>query len=268
MTAATPVTVLMLQAGTPREEMDLAEEHRLVNLAVSRAPYRDALAVHVEQAVRPGDLSYLLLHHQPSVVHFSGKGTPESGVLLRSDDGGLVPIEARGLRRLIEQTCPQPQLAVVNSCWSSELARELAIACGCAVGMTAQLPDSTGVAFATELYQAIAFGQSVGRAVATARAALELHGVYRPEVVQLVSRDDVNPEHVFVIPARLRPPMNRAPERPDGTLTITRNTKRRYVAVVTGLADSADGFVSKLQASSIESMEIQWIPASPHDHNA
>lgn len=79
MLAIEPVTVLMLQAGAPREQLDLAEEHRQVNRAVSRAPYRDALALHIEQAVRPGDLSYLLRHHQPSVVHFSGKGTPGLG---------------------------------------------------------------------------------------------------------------------------------------------------------------------------------------------
>jgi hypothetical protein len=96
--------------------------------------------------------------------------------------------------------------------------------------------------------------------VGTARAALELHGVYRPDVVQLISRDDVDPEHVFIVPARLRPPMPRIPTRPDGTLAITRNSKHRYLAVVTGLADSADGFLGQLHSSSIESLEVQWIP--------
>lgn len=48
MIAAKPVTVLMLQAGTPQEQLDLAEEHWRVSHAVSRAPYRDALTLHVE----------------------------------------------------------------------------------------------------------------------------------------------------------------------------------------------------------------------------
>jgi hypothetical protein len=106
MSETGPVTILMLQAGAIREQLDLAEEHRQVNRAVSRAPYRDALAIHAKQAVRPGDLSYLLLRHQPSVVHFPGKGTPDSGILLRADDGGLVPIETCGLRRLLAHTRP------------------------------------------------------------------------------------------------------------------------------------------------------------------
>jgi len=144
---------------------------------------------------------------------------------------GIVPIDADGMGQLIRHACPQVRLAVLNSYWSSELARELAAVCGCAVGMCAQIPDSTAIAFVAQLYQAIAFGQSVGQAVATARAALELHGMYHPEVIQLVYREDVNPEHVFMIPSRLRPPMDRAPERPNATLAITR--KRRYVAVVT-----------------------------------
>ncbi|MGH3711129.1 MAG: CHAT domain-containing protein [Pseudonocardiaceae bacterium] len=254
----------MLLVGAPRAGLDLGEEHRQVSLAVSRARYRDALTIHVEQAVRPNDVSYLFHHHQPHVVHFSGKGTQDSGILLRDDDGGLVPIEASGLRRLIERICPQAQLAVLNSCWSSELARELARACGCAVGMTAQLPDSTGVAFAAELYQAIAFGQSVGQAVETARAALELHGVYRPEIVQLVHRDDVDPEHVFVIPSRLHRPMDRESVKPQ-TVAIAHSGKRRFVAVVTGMENSEADFMSKLHSSSIESLQVRWISASS-DH--
>ncbi len=60
------------------------------------------------------------------------------------------------------------------------------------VGMTAELPDTTAIAFATELHQVLAFGQSVGAAVRTARTALELHGVDRPGVVQVVARDGVD----------------------------------------------------------------------------
>ena len=167
----------MLQAGAARARLDLAEEHRQVVQAVSRALYRDALNIQVTQAVRAHDVSYLLQHHRPQVVHFSGEGTPDSGILLRCDDGGLAPIETTGLRRLVENTCPQLQLVVLNSCWSSDLARELAAACGCAVGMTSELPDTTAIAFATELYQALAFGQSVGRAVDRTRCARASRGL-------------------------------------------------------------------------------------------
>ena len=60
MNTGPPVTVLMLQAGAARGRLDLAEEHRQVVQAVSRALYRDALDIQVAQAVRPNDVSYLL----------------------------------------------------------------------------------------------------------------------------------------------------------------------------------------------------------------
>ncbi len=228
---------------------------------VSRAPYRYALDIQVAQAVRADDVSYLLQHHRPQVLHFSGEGTADSGILLRCGDGGLAPIETTGLLRLAESVCPQLQLVVLNSCWSSNLARELAAACGCAVGITAELPDTTTIAFATELYQALAFGQSVGGAVRTAGAALELHGLYRPELVRVVARDGVDPDHEFVIPARWRRPSDRASAKPDATTTITCNRKQRFVALVTGADDSADGFVNKLYATNIDELQVQWIPA-------
>lgn len=130
--------------------------------------------------------------------------------------------------------------------------------------MTSQLPDSTGIAFAAELYQSIAFGHSVGKAVEVARSALELYGVHRTGVVQLLHRDDVDPDHVFVIPSWLRQPMSRAPEKPNETLAITRS-KRRFVAVVSGSDHSADGFISKLHSANIEEAQIQWITATFDD---
>ena len=127
--------------------------------------------------------------------------------------------------------------------------------------MTSELPDTTAIAFATELYQALAFGQSVGRAVWTARAALELHGVYRPGVVQIVARDGVDPDHEFVVPARWRRPPDRESAKPNATATIARNRKQRFIALVAGADDSADGFVSKLYAANIDELQVQWIPA-------
>ena len=122
-------------------------------------------------------------------------------------------------------------------------------------------PDTTAIVFATELHQVLAFGQSVGAAVRTARTALELHGVDRPGVVQVVARDGVDPDHEFVIPARWRRPPDRASAKPNATATITRNRKQRFIALVAGTDNSADSFVSKLYSTNINDLQVQWIPA-------
>lgn len=46
------------------------------------------------------------------------------------------------------------------------------------------------------------------------------------------------------------------------TAQLPDSTAIAFAAVVTGLADSADGFISELKSSSIENLEIQWIPAN------
>jgi len=79
--AGPPVTVLMLQAGAARGRLDLAEEHRQVVQAVSRTLYRDVLDIQLAQAVPASDVSYLLQHHRPQVVHFPGEGNSGLGNL-------------------------------------------------------------------------------------------------------------------------------------------------------------------------------------------
>ncbi len=43
--------------------------------------------------------------------------------------------------------------------------------------------------------------------------------------------------------------------------TLTTAAKQRFVALVAGADDSADGFVSKLNAANIEELQVRWIPA-------
>ena len=73
--------------------------------------------------------------------------------------------------------------------------------------------------------------------------------------------DGVDPDHEFVIPARWRQPRDRESAKPNATTTIARNRKQRFIALVAGADDSADGFISKLYAANIEELQVRWIPA-------
>jgi len=80
----TPRTVLMLSAnpkGTTSLRLD--EERREVEAGlIERSKLRDNFTLVSKVAVRPQDVQRALLDHNPFIVHFSGHGAGEQGLLL------------------------------------------------------------------------------------------------------------------------------------------------------------------------------------------
>jgi CHAT domain len=254
------VTVLIVQAGRARDGLDLAEELRMIDQAVARSPFGgNALRLVSAPAARHEDLPRCLQLHRPTVLHLSGRGSRRHGIHFRTDDGGEAPVVPSGLRKLLTAAAPQLRLVVVNTCWSAELAHEFARAAGCAIGMTSTIPDRAAAAFAAEFYQSVGLGQPVGRALRIAQAALEMYGLDGHEVAELVARDDIDPDRLFLIPPHLMPPLDREPTKPDATPVVVRSAKQRFIALVSGDGDTAAGFQSSLMRADIQNIGLEWI---------
>lgn len=117
------------------------------------------------------DLQHALLRHRPSVLHFSGHGTP-SGELTLEKDPQVPPASIRpetsdqrpaeALARLLGAFDDlKVRCVVLNACFSETQASEIAKQVECVVGLTAEVHDSAAIEFARGFYGAIAWGQSV-----------------------------------------------------------------------------------------------------------
>jgi predicted nucleic acid-binding Zn-ribbon protein len=87
--AANPQTTLPL---------DLEEELRSIEIQLRAVQFRDKIVMTPAHAVRPDDVVRLLRQEKPSIVHFSGHGSPD-GIVLRTDSGHL-PVSGESLARL------------------------------------------------------------------------------------------------------------------------------------------------------------------------
>jgi CHAT domain-containing protein len=102
MNATEKVRILFLAANPEStSRLDLEEEFRSVESELRGVEFRDELVVTIAQAVRPDDLVRLLRKEKPSVVHFSGHGSPD-GIILRGEKGH-VAVNAEALVRLFRQ---------------------------------------------------------------------------------------------------------------------------------------------------------------------
>ncbi|HEX8200755.1 MAG TPA: CHAT domain-containing protein, partial [Isosphaeraceae bacterium] len=170
----------------------LDEEYRAIKAKIRGSEHRDRVGLVSDWAVRLDDLSGILMHERPDVVHFSGHGGASgerdlSGssrdlvvegqernageLILVGDDETPRPVPREALAGLFRVLKDNVRIVVLNACYSEEQARAIVQSIDCAVGMSAAIPDKAAIAFATEFYQALGFGKSV-------QEAFDL-GVYR-----------------------------------------------------------------------------------------
>jgi hypothetical protein len=96
-------TILILASNPDGTSvLDLDREIREIREGLRRSQNRDQFRIEVRGAVRPKDLRRSLLDVTPQIVHFSGHGSGEGGLVLEDDDGNEHLVESEELSGLFE----------------------------------------------------------------------------------------------------------------------------------------------------------------------
>ena len=169
------VKILILTAN-PRntDPLRLDEEIREIEAEMERARLRDQFDIISKGAVRVSDLSYDLLQHQPTIVHFSGHGAGEDGLILEDNNGQLKAVPTDALVELFRQSKATIKCVFLNACYSKVQADAIYQQIDCVVGMTKAIGDKTAIQFAPKFYAALGHGLSFQGAFDYAKNALKL----------------------------------------------------------------------------------------------
>ncbi len=85
-------TILILASSSiDTARLRLDKEAREIDEGLRRAQKREQFTLQQKWAVRPDDLRRVLLDFNPQIVHFSGHGSGEKGLVLENDTVGLLP---------------------------------------------------------------------------------------------------------------------------------------------------------------------------------
>jgi hypothetical protein len=140
--------------------------------------------------VRTGDLQEHLLRYRPTIVHFSGHGSPAGQIVLEDPGGRAKPVAAQALGQLFnalkdDNPADDIRCVVLNACFSAAQAQSIADAVGCVVGMTRAASDEAAMAFSGALYRALGYCKSVQQAFNLACAEMGFLG--EPETPRLLT---------------------------------------------------------------------------------
>jgi energy-coupling factor transporter ATP-binding protein EcfA2 len=179
MNLSLPATVLILSAnpkGTATLRLD--EEQREIKASLKRSRLRGHFDPITETAVRTGDLRLAMLEHQPQIVHFSGHGEGEAGLVFEDETGRAKAVSGEALAGLFALFAERRlQCVVLNACYSDVQAKAISRHIPYVIGMNAAIGDRAALEFAKGFYDALGAGESIAFAFEMGRNSIQMEGI-------------------------------------------------------------------------------------------
>ncbi|NEP63839.1 MAG: CHAT domain-containing protein, partial [Symploca sp. SIO2G7] len=145
--------------GTSRLRLD--EEVREIKEGLRRARAREHFSVETAEAVRYRDIHRAILDYEPHILHFSGHGAGEEGLVFENETGNEKLVDAEALGGLFQLFADQLECVVLNACYSKVQAEEIAKHINYVIGMSQAIKDKAAIEFAVGFYDALGAGRPV-----------------------------------------------------------------------------------------------------------
>ncbi|OKH48879.1 nSTAND1 domain-containing NTPase, partial [Scytonema sp. HK-05] len=156
-------TILILAANpTSTSRLRLDEEVREIDEGLRRANKREQFKLEQKWAVRQRDFYRAILDYQPQIVHFSGHGAGEDGIVLEDETGQVILVKADALASMFKLFATKGvECVLLNACYSEVQAKAISQYVNYVIGMNRAVGDKAAVAFSVAFYDALAAGEQM-----------------------------------------------------------------------------------------------------------
>jgi hypothetical protein len=187
-------TILFLGAN-PKDSsrLRLDQELRDITEGLQRSQKRDRFNLRQRWAVRPRDIQRAMLDEQPQIIHFSGHGEGEAGLVFEDELGNSKLVDGAALAGLFELFADQLNCVVLNGCYSEVQAQAIGQHIPYVIGMNQAIGDQAAIAFAVGFYDALGAGRDVGFAFNFGCAAIRMEGIAENLIPVLLKKPQAEP---------------------------------------------------------------------------
>gem|GEM_PF-5827541 len=184
---------ILMVAANPRgtRPLRLQEEERKIKERLRLAGYGQ-IPINSVVATRPIDIQQALLDFQPQIVHFSGHGASEEGLVFENANGEVQFISSQALGNLFKLFSEQVECVVLNACYSQHQAAIIAQHIDCVIGMKEAIGDRAAIEFSVGFYTAIGSGASIEFAYNLACNTIQLEGISEESTPGLFKKEEYN----------------------------------------------------------------------------
>lgn len=153
---------ILVLAANPQAttRLRLDQEVRDIENGLSRAQHRDDFRLVHKSAVRPRDIQRAMLDETPQIVHFSGHGEGEEGLVFEDNVGNAKFVSGEALAALFELFESEVECVLLNGCYSKFQAEAIVEHIDYVIGMRQAISDVAAIEFAVAFYDALGAGRS------------------------------------------------------------------------------------------------------------
>jgi hypothetical protein len=187
-------TRILLMSANPlsTSRLRLDEEMREIKEGLKRSKQRDKYIINTAEAVRYRDIHRAILDYEPQIIHFSGHGAGEKGLIFEDEIGQIKLIDAAALGQLFQLFSEQVECVVLNACYSQYQAEGIAQHINYVVGMSQTIQDKAALEFAIGFYDALGAGKDYKFAYQLGCSLVKIAGIPQELIPQLVTKHNLN----------------------------------------------------------------------------
>ncbi len=176
---AQTIKKILVLASSPVNEarLRLDKEVREIDEALRRANKRDQFKFEQRWAIRTDDLRRALLDIEPQIVHFSGHGAGDDGIIVEDNNGKSQLVSTEALASLFELCTDHVECVLLNACYSEIQANAIVHHIDYVIGMSQAIGDTAAIKFATGFYDALGAGKSIEMAYKFGCNAIQLENI-------------------------------------------------------------------------------------------
>ena len=148
--------ILVLTAnpkGTPNLRLD--EEVREIYAALMQARELGRVVLEQRWAARFKDLQEALLEFRPTVIHFTGHGARDEGLVFENETGHVHLVKTQTLSSLFNFFSSQVKFVFLNAAYSQDQAHEIINYIDYAIGFPGDMSDKACIALSRGFYRAL-----------------------------------------------------------------------------------------------------------------
>ncbi|HWN09786.1 MAG TPA: TIR domain-containing protein [Pyrinomonadaceae bacterium] len=172
-----PMVVLFL-AATPigTEPIQLDQELREIQGAIMGSQSRNHFEMISRMAIRPRDLSESILSARPQIIHFSGHGSVQRGLVVENDQGRATFIGWETLGNAIGVLADRVECVVLNVNSPPDVANFIPKKVPYIISTGPETSDDAAIAFSAGFYQALGNGRTIEESFQVGCTQIALEG--------------------------------------------------------------------------------------------
>ncbi len=170
--------------GTQKLKID--EEVRNIETGLRLSQHRDKFKLITKLAVRVEDLRRYLLDESPHIVHFSGHGEGDEGLVFENGDGNQQLVDGDAIAQLFSLFADSIECVLLNACYSTTQAESIVKFIPNVIGMNRAMPDDAAIKFSVAFYDALGAGRDIDFAYKLGRNAIMMQGISGSNIPQLL----------------------------------------------------------------------------------